>query len=943
MTTQPDLFYNRTMPTPILATKLYMPASRPNGISRPRLIEQLNEGLQQTGGFGRKLTLISAPAGFGKTTLVSQWLNSLKTDSGRKQTPNQIAWLSLDERDNDLTLFLTYIVAALQTIQPTFGTETLNLLQSPPPLPTQPLLTTLINEMAAMDTPSILVLDDYHVISDKPVDETLSYLIERLPPQIHLIIITREDPNLPIARLRVRDQVTELRVPDLRFTSNEAAQFLNQSMTLSLSKNDIGRLEIHTEGWIAGLQLAALSMQKHQNKSEFIESFSGSNRFIVDYLVEEILQQQPDHIQKFLLQTSILDRLCGPLCEAVYETIDGENRSGQAILAHLERTNLLIVPLDETRHWYRYHPLLADALKARLTQESSSSNRDLHRQASVWYEQNNLPFEAIDHALAAEAFERAATLIELAWSDIRRSCFRSPTWLGWVKVLPDDLIQVRPVLAVGYAWELINFGQIVAAETPMQAAERWLEQPTNLDDSSGNPTDQMVVVNDVEYASLRPFLAIARSYLTQASGDVPNTIIYAEKALKLASEEDYYIRGMAGTFLGMAYWTTGALDAAYKAASAGREQLQQAGNILFALNTTFVLADIKIAQGRLHEAKNIYKRALQLAETQGDAILQGVADLYLGLSELAHLQGDRGTAKQHLQQSLTLGEQVALPHWPYRLAVAEAQIKWSEGDIDETLKLLDKAEQLYFSIPAPNIRPVGALRARLWVAEDKLNEAVVWARENSLSSEDDLTYVREFEHLTFARILIAQHRNAPTENSIHQAETLLDRLLTAAEDADRTGSVIEILMLQALAHDAQGNRPAALESLEQALILAEPEGYIQRFVDEGQPMADLLSKAAAAEIMPAYINKLRATFEKSVPIIDSSSLSSNAQPLIEPLTPREQEVLRLIAAGRTNPEIATELIIAVTTVKTHVKNIYGKLQVTKRFEAIAQAKALNLL
>ena len=475
------------MPAPILATKLYIPPHRSNIVLRPRLIERLNEGLRQSHGFGRKLTLISAPAGFGKTTLVSSWLAGLPAGAAsqeenanrRSKIQNPVAWLSLDEGDNDPTRFLVYLVSALQKIAPDTGARVLAALQSPQPPPTELLLTTLLNEVAAIPDHFVLVLDDYHVIDSEPVDastsvdDALAFLLDHLPPQMHLVITTREDPRLPLARYRARGQLTELRAADLRFTPVEAAEFLNRAMGLNLSAEDVAALEARTEGWIAGLQLAALAMQglSMQGRSEparFIQAFTGSHRFVLDYLAEEVLQRQPERVRSFLLETAILDRLSGPLCDAVTGREDGKE-----MLDVLERGNLFVMPLDDKRQWYRYHHLFADVLQSRLMEEQPERAPTLHRRASEWCEQNGLRSDAIRHALAAKDFGWAAGLIELAWSAMDVN-MQSATWLGWARALPDELVRARPVLSVGYAWALLDAGEMETCETWLRDAERWL-------------------------------------------------------------------------------------------------------------------------------------------------------------------------------------------------------------------------------------------------------------------------------------------------------------------------------------------------------------------------------------------------------------------------------------------------------------------------------------
>jgi LuxR family maltose regulon positive regulatory protein len=784
------------------------------------------------------------------------------------------------------------------------------------------------------------------------VDHALTFLLEHLPPQMHLVIATREDPDLPLARLRARDQLTELRATDLRFTSSEAANFLNQAMGLSLSADDMAALETRTEGWIAGLQLAGLalqgtlSMQGHKDTTRFIQSFTGSHHFVMDYLVAEVLRQQSESVQTFLLRTSILDRMCGPLCDAVLRT---PSASGQETLEYLERANLLVVPLDDQREWYRYHHLFADVLQARLMKEQPNQVAGLHLRACAWCEQNNFRSDAIRHALAAGDFERAADLTELERSVNSGTYFRSATWLGWVKALPDKVVRTRPKLSVGFAWELLFLGELEAAEARMRDADRLLELTADIHDPSEAPSTATVVVNAEEFRSLRVSLAIARAFHAQALGDVVGTVKYARRALTLISEADYYARGLASSLLGLACLTKGDLETAHQYMADGMASLRMAGNLLFAISGTYVLADIRITQGRLFDAAGIYEATLQLVTAQGEPVLQGTADLYLGLSELHREQGNLEAARQYLLRSEELGERAALPDWPYPLYLAQARIKAAQGDLDGALELLDKAERQYYRNPVPNVRPVAALKTRVWIGQGRLTEALGWAYRRDLSVDDDLSYLREFEHITLARVLIACYKSDRVERSIHEAVGLLERLLKAAEEGGRMGSVIEILVLQALAHKAQGNIPLALVPLERALTLAEPEGYVRVFVDEGPAMAELLTRMNAArdggrsvlsEVVNTYIHKLLVAFGKQKDV-HPSSLSP--QPLIEPLSQRELEVLQLIAKGLSNDEIGKRLVLALDTVKGHNRKIFDKLRVQRRTEAVARARELGLL
>lgn len=897
------------MYSPMLATKLYLPPPRPKVVHRPRLTERLHEGLS------RKLTLISAPAGFGKTTLVSEWV------AGRREP---IAWLSLDEGDNDPVRFLSYLVAALQRVNAQVGAGVLGMLQGAQPTPMESILATLLNEIATLSEHFVVVLDDYHVIEARPVDLALSFLLDHLPPQMHLVITTRHDPDLPLARLRVRDQLVELRATDLSFTPPESAEFLQGVMGLDLSAESITLLDTRVEGWVAGLQLAALSMKGRPGNERFIEGFTGSHRFVLDYLVEEVLQRQPPLLRSFLLQTAILDRLHGPLCDAMTEQAD----SGRT-LAALERSNLFVVALDEKRLWYRYHHLFAEVLHAHLLAEAPDLVPLLHRRASLWYEQNGLMADAIRHALAAKEFERAASLVERAWPEMRRSRQES-TFLGWLGALPDGVIRVRPVLSVGYAWALLTIGELEAAHRRLRDAEQWLERK---DEMAGRPSE-MVVVDEEEFGRLPGAIAVYRAAQAQALGDLPNAVKYARRVLDLLPEEEHLGRGAAAALLGLVAWTSGDLEAAHQAFADGLVSVQRAGNISDAIRGTIALAEIRIAQGRLREAMRTYERSLRFAEAQAEPDLRGTADLYVGLSELYLEQNDLDGAMQALVRSMELGERTGSPPNPYRWCVAMARLREARGDLEGALDLLDEAGRLYVRDFFPNVRPVAALKTRVWLLQGRLDRALVWAREESLLEEGDLSYLREFEQVTLARVLLARQKS---DRSRPEAMGLLQRLLKAAEEGGRTGSVIEILLLQALAYQTQGEISAALIPLQRALTLAEPEGYIRIFVDEGEPMARLLGEAMKGGIAPTYVRRLLAAFGKA-------EGSNSVRPvLLEPLSERELEVLRLLGTDLSGPEIASQLIISLNTLRTHSQHIYDKLGVKGRRAAVRRAAELDLL
>ncbi len=845
----------------------------------------------------------------------------------------QFCWLSLDENDSDLSRFLTYLIAALQTIAPTAGEATLNALQSSQPPPVDVLLTALLNDITSLGA-VVLILDDYHVIESPAIDEALIFFVEHLPPQLRLVIASREDPPLPLARLRARGQLTELRAADLRFTPDEAAEFLNEVMQLNLLAADIAALESRTEGWIAGLQLAALSMQGRSDTAGFIQAFTGSHRFVLDYLMEEVLQRQPDNVRQFLLQTSILDRLCGPLCDAITDRVDG-----RAQLAALERSNLFVVPLDDQRQWWRYHHLFAEVLQAHLKEAQADRVPTLHRCASLWFEQHDQPADAIRHALAAEDFDRAANLIERIWLEMDLN-YQSAAWLNWARQLPDDLICAHPVLCLGYAWALLNGGELEASEAWLRAAERWLE-----------PADesQPIVVDEAEFRSLPASIAGARAYRALALGDIANTKVHAHQTLALVPKDDRVRRTQATALLGMAEYADGDLAAAEHHFLNFQALMWQVGDLANAIGITFILANIQLVQGRLREVVRAYQQSLELAQQRGTPFFIGVSDLYRGLSEVLCEQGDLEAAAQHLQTAQQLGERGALTGWPHRLGIAQARVAAAQGNLSGALELLDEAERQYVRNPLPD-QPIAAMKARVWIRQEQISEATAWAREQALSPDDELSYLREFDHLTLARVLIARYRNDRDEGSIREALRLLDRLLQAAEEGGRTGSVIEILLLQALARHTQGDLASAIAALDRALTLAEPEGYVRLFADEGEPLRLLIvdfrlqiekQKRTLQRKIIAYLEKLQAACTPAPPL--QSAFSNQHSAMLEPLSERELDVLKLLGTELSGPEIADRLSVSLNTLRTHTKNIYSKLGVNNRRAAIRRAEELDLL
>ena len=891
------------MPGPLLATKFFVPHRRRNVVPRARLRQRLQRGTEV------KLTLVAAPAGFGKTTLLADWLAAVSPEDAT------VAWLSLDQSDDDPASFWTYLVAALQTVLPEVGADTLVLLKSPQPPAIESVLTTLLNQLGALRGDVVLVLDDYHLIDSPEIHVGIAYLVDHLPPRMHLVIASRADPPLPLPALRARGELVEVRAVDLRFTADEAADYLNDVMGLHLTATDVAALEDRTEGWIAALQLAALSMQGRADVAAFIADFAGDDRYIVDYLVEEVLKRESETVRGFLLATSILDRLSASLCDAV----TGEH-AGKRMLEALERRNLFLVPLDDRRRWYRYHHLFAEVLQTHLVDEQSDLLPILHARASAWYAANGEPSDAIRHALAARAFATAADLVERAAAAALRSR-QEATLLSWLKALPDELLRDRPVLSDIYAGALLSNGQFTGVDARLRDAEQGLHSA------------RMVVVDQSAYRRLPGTIAVHRAGLALAQGDLTQAHQQARRALDLIAGDDHLWRGAATAILGLASWASGDLESAHRTYADGAQRLQRAGHIADVLGCAVTLADIRIAQGRLHDARRTYEHALQLAtEHSPVVVLRGTADMHVGLSQLEREGDDLAAARRHVLASHELGEHNGLPQNPYRSRVALARIREAEGDLDGALELLDEAERRYTSDFGPNVRPIAALKARVLVRQGRLGEALAWARSADLSAADELTYVREFEHITLARLLLAR-------GAAPDALALLDRLLLAADAGGRIGSVIEILILQALAQQSRGQTHAALVPLERTLELAAPEGYARVFVDEGPPMASLLQAATRRGIAVQYVRHLLARLggPENRPPSEPGLLE------VGPLSERELEVLRLLASELAGPDIARELTVSLSTMRTHTRSIFNKLGVSSRRAAVRRAAELDLL
>jgi LuxR family maltose regulon positive regulatory protein len=900
------------MPMPILTTKLYAPSARPEWVPRPRLIQQLEEGLQ----LGHRMTVISAPAGFGKTTLLSDWL---------RRTDRSVAWLSLDEGDNDPTRFLAYLIAALQRIDPDIGQSAQAMLQAPRGASQlEPLLTTLINDIVTTAEPFILVLDDYHVIEAPPVHKAISFLLDHLPPfeqGMHLVIATRADPPLPLARLRGRGQLTELHAADLRFTPSETEAYFNDAMALALSPEQVAALEQRTEGWIVGLQLAALalqgtlSLQGHENVASFIRAFSGSQRYVLDYLTEEVLNRQPQEIREFLLQTAILDRLTGSLCDAVrfgtaetssstHGTAVTRGVASQKMLEALEAANLFLMPLDEERCWYRYHHLFADILCQRLEREKGDLVPELHRRASGWYEREGLISEAVGHALTCGDFERAADLIqEAGWATFTRG--EMTTILGWIAVLPHHIVRANPQLGVLHAWAMAKSGDLDGAERSLR---------------------------EFEGDGLRDEVTAVRAYVAGVQGDLTQAVALSQRALALLPTENLVVRAIVAQNLGVAYHWGGNPAAAIRALTDAVALSRAAGQSFQTLTAMAILGRAYEMQAALRQAMETYQEALKLGCGADRRPAPFACMAYVGMAGVLYEWNDLDAAKQHALEGVRLsklGGFIAYQVFGHSLL---ARICYAQGDRDSALKNIEQAERLgQGSDYALVMALVTELRVRLWLAQGNLMAAGRWAQERQLQPADELDAASEIEETAVARTLVVQDR-------LDEALRLLASLLKAAQAAGRTEHVIKVRALQALAFQAQGDEGRALSALEHALYLAEPEGYVRTFVDEGKPVAHLLRRALTEGIALEYVSRLLAAFGES-----PRAASPGAQALVEPLTEREMEVLRLIAGGLSNREIAQELVVAVSTVKSHINHLYGKLEVKNRTQAVARARTLGLL
>jgi len=895
---------------PLLTTKLDTPPLRPNLVPRPRLLQKMDKGLLG----GRRLTLVSAPAGYGKTTLVTEWLHSLETGD----TDRAFTWLSLDDDDNDPARFLAYFVAALQKVDCEWAQAIESVLQSPQPPQPMALMAALINDISAAGSAFVLTLEDCHLVTAPIIHDMLDFLLSNMPPRMHLVVSTRADPPLSLSRLRACEELTEIRADHLRFTAHETTLFLTDVMGLDLTPQQVRALGARTEGWVAGLQLAALSLQSlhhDDDVAEFIEAFAGSYRYVMDYLVEQVFSRQPPHVQSFLLQTSILDRLSGPLCDALTGQTDG-----QATLERLEQINLFTVPLGHDRRWYRYHRLFADLLRDHLERVQPQMLPELHRQASRWYEGNGMLAQAVAHALAAEDHDTAARLVERAGEPLLRRG-ELATLLRWVEALPDDLVRSRPDLSRFCAWALLFAGQVEALEPRLQDVERGLTSEA-----------RRIEWGDTRVRNGLGEVIAIRAHMAYFSGDAARMIDLAQEALRYLSERNLITRSIVVAQLGSAYLMRGDIVRSEEALAESIRIGQTGGNPSVTVNSTCSLAGLQVVKGQLHRAAGSYRQALRLATELYRQPLPVAAGAHLGLSHLLYEWDDLEAATRHILEGTELSQKWGDLGAMTSSYVSLARVRQAQGDLDSALELLRQVDQIVrqHTVSVFTDAKLAARWIGLWLARGNVAAASRCAAEHGLSADDEHAYVRGVErevgYLVLVRLLVAQ-------GELDRAVEWSTRLLRAAEALGRMGSVIRILVLQAAAFQARGDTSRATAALERALSLAEREGYVRTFVDAGPPIAELLRRALSRGVAPNYVRRLLVAFRET----------AVAQPLAEPLSRRELEVLRLIVSGLRNQEIADQLVISKATVKRHISNIYGKMGVSRRTQAIVRAQELGLL
>jgi len=865
----------------ILTTKLYAPPPRPKAVKRAHLLQRLAVGTD------RPLTLVSAPAGFGKTTLVSDWVQE-------QQRP--LAWLSLDESDADLSRFLAYVIAALQGVAPTVGQGVLAALQGQSSPPMESLMTALINDLDRQQKPIVLVLDDYHRLESKAVDAALTFMLDHMPRSLRLVLVTREDPPLPLGRLRARSQLTELRAADLRFSDREAAEFLNQSMGLALTEADVATLDARTEGWVAGLQLAAISMQDTDDPARLIEAFNGSHQFVLDYLLEEVLNRQDPDTQAFLLRTALLDRFCAELCDACLEPSE---RVARRVLDALEQANLFLIPLDNERRWYRYHHLFADLLRQRLRQvEHPDAVADWHKKASQWFHDHDWPLEAFQQAVATGDVDLAT---ERLLGDTMPLHLRGEIIpvLDWLESLPVDAKNQRPVLWVMHASALMMLGRLASIPPKLDAAEAAIK-----------PFPASPALDN-----LHGHIATNRAFLAVSQHNVNEMRVQSQRALDLLDPHNLPARTAAQWALGHAQALSGERAEARKAHSEALAISQTIGHRIITIVSTTGLGYLHWLDNNLHAAADTYERLL---EQSGDPPLLIYSEAHLGLARIHYDWNDLGRAAHHLNQAAELADQYEHLDRTVACDWQRARQTQARHDIGSALTLLVRTRQFAMQQAFPfHIPDLIAEECRLRL------------RQGDVSGAADLV---NDDAPVDARARLAMARDAAD-----QALAVLEPALDEAQSRNWADRQLDLRLLQAQAYATGGRMNDAITVLHTALRLAEPGDIIRRFLDEGPAMKRLLVEAQRQGLDSAYLRKLLAAFNASSP-----STNTRGSDLVDPLSKRELVVLGLIADGLSNQAISERLFLALSTVKGHNQRIFDKLGVKRRTEAVARARELGL-
>lgn len=894
----------------LLATKTRVPRPRPGWVSRPRLTARLDAVT------GRELVLVCGPAGFGKSSLLADWV---------RHRPG-VAWLSLDAGDNDPVRFWRHVAAALDGARPGLAERVGALLGGAGTLDAA--VGALVNELAEVACEVVLVVDDYHLVESPEVHRSLEFLLDHQPGALRLVLAGRTDPPLPLARMRARGQLAELRAADLRFTPAEAAELLRAAAGTELPDAVVSALGERTEGWAAGLQLAALSLRGRDGVDDvaaFVEEFSGSHRYVLDYLAEEVLDRQPDELRTFLLETSVLERLCGPLCDEV------TGRTGsQRLLEAIEAANLFVIPLDGTRRWWRYHHLFADLLRARLMQTDPARPPELHRAAAGWYERQALPDDAIRHALAGGAADHAARMVEAHLEDqiLRRS--ERATMTRWIAAVPPEAVHRRPRLALGQAVVALLRCRIDEVEPLLAVAE------AAFDPAHDEPYDATVPRTASMLANVPATLAMCRADLARLRGDPENARTFALAALAHVTDEDELLGAVGRYHLAIAHRLAGRLDAAERGLVDAAAERSMSGERHMLLRATFDLGAVQQAQGRLDAAQRTYRRGLHLAERAGPASA-GMA--LVGLAEVSYARDDLDAAREHATAGIDRCRRLAHAAPLVSGLLTLARVRWAEGDRAGARTAVDEAAAVMPAVPGLRT-PVPALRASLALAGGDPTEAAELVRD--LSPDDEPTYPAEPEYLVLVRLLLADAKPGA-------ALALLDRWHAFAAAQGRTGSIVPLRVLAALAHTAAGDGRAAAGALAEALALAAPEDHLRVFLDEGEalaaPLRALMVGRSLEAVPRGYLTRLAAGFARAgTPILPAARAGAVAVPgLVEPLSARELQVLELVAAGHPNRAIAERLVITLDTVKRHVSHLFGKLGVANRTEAVARARALELL